>query len=80
MNKLKRGLSLLLTLVMVLSMIPVSHAHGAVAHSCTIGGQNVTWKEWTSANSLPTTAGNYYLTKDVTLTSRADLIDGLVLC
>ena len=80
MNKLKRGLSLLLTLVMVLSMIPVSHAHGAATHSCTIGGQNVTWKEWTSANSLPTTAGNYYLTKDVTLTSRADLIDGLVLC
>ena len=41
---------------------------------CTgIGGHTeegvLSFKAWTSANSLPTTSGNYYLTKDVTLDS-----------
>ncbi len=31
--------------------------------------ENITWTAWTSDNSLPSSSGNYYLTKDVTPTS-----------
>ncbi len=37
--------------------------------NCTDGGQAVNYTAWTSANSLPTTEGHYYLTKDVNLSS-----------
>ncbi len=36
---------------------PIAHTH-----------DDVTFTAWTATNSLPTTAGNYYLTNDVTLT------------
>ncbi len=32
-------------------------------------GDELTWKSWTSTDSLPDTSGNYYLTSDVTLSS-----------
>ena len=35
------------------------------AHSCADCGKNVTWTPWTSATSLPSTSGHYYLCGDV---------------
>jgi len=40
-------------------------AVGMEGHTC----KNVLWTAWTSSSSLPTAAGNYYLTKDI---NRAD--------
>ena len=42
--------------------------------NCTEEGHNgdLTWTAWDSADSLPTTSGNYYLTTDVTLTKPWD--------
>ncbi len=40
----------------------------SVDHIHTVDGKNVGFTEWTSDNSLPTNSGNYYLTKDITLT------------
>ena len=40
----------------------------------------LTWTEWTSADSLPDTAGNYCLTGDVTLSSTWHPKDGTNLC
>lgn len=37
---------------------------------------DVTFTAWTQEDSLPTTAGNYYLTKDVTLTETWNVPDG----
>ena len=39
-----------------------------------------TWTAWTSKNSLPTDDGYYYLTKNVTLTSAWEPVDGTYLC
>lgn len=38
-------------------------------HTHTDGEKTITFIPWTRKNSLPTTAGNYYLTADVTLTN-----------
>ncbi len=45
-------------------------------HDHLVDGQEVEWTPWTSANSLPTKTGNYYLTSDVTLTSAQVLAEG----
>ena len=79
MNLLKKGISLLLALIMVVSLLPMQ-THAATNHSCSVGGETVTWTAWTSANSLPTSAGNYYLTKNVTVSSRYSFPDGIILC
>ena len=42
-------------------------AVGMGNHTC----KDVLWTAWTSENSLPTTTGNYYLTKSVTLNGSA---------
>ena len=34
------------------------------------GGEKRVWTAWTSTNTLPTTTGNYYLTADVSLSSK----------
>lgn len=59
------------------SIIPVGndgdtppHSHPICGISCSHSSShsNETWEAWDSGNSLPHDAGNYYLTKDVTLT------------
>ena len=40
-------------------------------HIHTVDGKEIKFKPWTSDNSLPRASGNYYLTKDVTLTDNA---------
>ena len=54
-------------------------------NSCTKVGHTqetsmVTFKPWDKTNELPTTAGNYYLTDNVTLSSTWKPVDGTVLC
>ena len=54
-------------------------------NSCTKVGHTqetsmVTFKPWDKTNELPTTAGNYYLTDNVTLSSSWKPVDGTVLC
>ena len=62
----KRLLSSLLCLCLALTLLPTAawalegHSHDGVAFSA-----------WSSNNALPTNAGNYYLTTDVTLSSNA---------
>lgn len=63
--KAKKLLSWLLTLTMVFGLLP---GMGLTA-SATDSHNHVGWTEWTTANELPTSAGNYYLTVDVNLTS-----------
>jgi len=37
---------------------------------------DITWTAWTSDNSLPSASGNYYLTKDVTVTDVTNIAQG----
>ena len=46
-------------------MIKMAHLHDGIS-----------FEEWTSTNSLPTTAGNYYLASDVTISSTWELPSG----
>ena len=72
----KRLLSFLVTLTMVISLLPgmslTAYADGQHIH--TIGGgesaQTITFQPWNKTDSLPTEAGSYYLTNDVTLTEQ----------
>lgn len=104
----KRLFSILLSICMVLTMIPMAgggvfaqtteHKHCVCgAEHQTIGDhKNIdekTFTEWTdtlaeeqngagntASNSLPATAGNYYLTKDVVISETWKPADGTVLC
>lgn len=60
----KRILALLLALVMAVGLLPAP-AGAAEGHS----HDAVSFTPWNTANALPTTAGNYYLTTDVTLSN-----------
>ncbi len=44
------------------------------------GHELVTWTQWTSTTSLPTTAGNYYLTDNVTLSNTWAVNNDIKLC
>ena len=63
-----------------------AHAHFLCGgNSCTKVGHTqetsmVTFKPWDKTNELPTTAGNWYLTNNVTLTGTWSPKDGTVLC
>ena len=62
----KSLLSILLSFIMVLGLIPgmslTANAEETHMHN------GVTFEKWESTDSLPSTAGSYYLTQDVTLT------------
>ena len=77
MMKMKKVVSMLLCMALMLSCIPMVHAtgsktycaYGHTSHSgITCDAEMITWNEWESTTSLPTT-GNYYLTEDVTISS-----------
>lgn len=50
--------------------------------SCSISGHDTEheWLAWTSSNSLPTTAGYYFLANDVTISSTWTPVSGTYLC
>ena len=89
----KRILSILLTLCMVLALIPTTMvAYASETHShCICGASHEAigdhtaadvkdFTAWTSTTSLPDTAGNHYLTADVTISGTWKPVDGTVLC
>lgn len=62
--KMKKIIGIMLTLVMVIGLLP-----GMSLTAYEVDHNHDGWKKWTSYNSLPNTADNYYLTSDVTLAS-----------
>lgn len=85
---MKKLLSTITALAAALTVVTVSGAQGRVAEaeethtnhkvcgdlSCNDSSHaDITWQAWTSATSLPTTSGKYYLTKDVTVTKETNL-------
>lgn len=60
----KKILSLLLVALMIVSLLPVTAAATTPEHPA---NDHTGWTVWNTHNSLPATAGNYYLTTDVTL-------------
>ena len=82
----KRILSVLLCLCMVMGLLPTTalaageHSHPICGASCT--DESHSDQTWTGVSNLSqiTSAGNYYLTTDVTLTSTWRPADGTVLC
>ena len=88
----KRILAMALALAMVLSLVPVvataepaavtaspkagTHTDAGHSDDC---GLTSGWTAWDKADSLPT-SGQYYLTKDVTLTGETQISGDLTLC
>ena len=77
MKKLKKVVSLLVLMALLVSYVPVVYAAGektycAYGHPSHAGiscdAELITWSEWTETTSLPT-SGSYYLTEDVTISS-----------
>ena len=59
------------------------HSHPICGAACTHEDAHSTvddWTEWTSATSLPTNSGNYYLSVDVHISSTWSPHNGIVLC
>ena len=91
----KRLFSILLSICMVLTMIPMAGG-GVFAQTsettehkhCVCGATHKTIgdhkaediKKFEATDSLPTTAGYYYLTENVTITSTWEPVNGTVLC
>ena len=68
-NRFRKAMSVLLSAVLVIGMVS-----GAMpAEVCASEGEHthngITYTAWTRTDSLPTVAGNYYLTEDVTILS-----------
>ena len=86
----KRILSLFAIIAMltqVLGAIPITanaaepHTHKVCSNAdCSDNHEDITWTAWDSDASLPTEAGNYYLTKDITLNRRWILAGSTSLC
>mgnify|MGYP004673964255 FL=1 len=90
----KRIFSILLSVCMVLTMIPMAggqvfaadeHKHCICGASHQAVGNHTnadeqTFTEWTATDSLPSDAGYYYLSDDVTITTQWEPTDGTVLC
>ena len=60
-----------------------AHAHRICGEDgCTVfsHGDSLTWERWRGTTSLPTKAGNYYLTSDVTLSDTWECSDSIKLC
>ena len=72
MKTIKKAIAVILTVLMAISMMPfTASANDAHVHN------SITFTEWSSTDSMPTEAGNYYLTADVTLTSKWNVPSGI---
>lgn len=82
-QKLRQPLSILLTLLMLLTLLPAT----AFATDGSDGTKNpyahedhTGYTEWTNTGALPDTAGKYYLSNDITLSANWDVPGKTVLC
>ena len=90
----KRILSIVLSIVMLVSLLPTTAlaqaTYGHPGHSCgdcshiendphkTVLSSK--WTEWDDGTSLPTNAGNYYLTTDITLSEGHTFFSEVTIC
>ncbi len=90
MKQRNKILSIILAILLVVSLLPIT-ASAADAHThCVCGGNTdigdhtthnaITFTEWTSQNSMPTTAGNYVLMNDVVIDDTWAPVGDTVLC
>ena len=77
---LKKSVSLLLSVIMVLSIFTVVPFTASAADGEGHNHDGINFVAWTSTNSMPTTAGNYFLTSDVTISSAWEAPSGTNLC
>lgn len=67
-----------------LTSASAGHVHYLCGETCTgVGGhtdKRTVFEEWNKTDSLPTTAGNYYLAQNVTLSEAWEPADGVALC
>ena len=77
---LKKSVSLLLSVIMVLSIFTVVPFTASAADGEGHNHDGINFVAWTSTNSMPTTAGNYFLTSDVTISSVWEAPSGTNLC
>lgn len=75
---IRKKLALLLSLCMVLGVFPVP-VMAAEAHTHEGYGNDIEFTAWEKTDSLPTTAGNYYLTSDVSISSTWVVSSGISL-
>jgi len=68
--------------VLKLAVKPTHTDHPVCGKTCThdTTHETITWTAWESTTSLPSEANNYYLTADVTISSRWEPANGTVLC
>lgn len=60
---------------------PPKHIHKICAdENCTDNHEDIEWTAWDSDTSLPDTAGNYYLTKDVAVSATWNITNSIKLC
>ncbi len=86
----KRILSMFTSFTILMSFvgaIPITasaaepHTHKVCSNAdCSDNHEDITWTAWDSAASLPTAEGNYYLTKDITLSRYWTPADSISLC
>lgn len=78
----RKTLSLFLSVVLCLSMLPatVLADETGQTHTHDVGGTSVAFTPWNETSSLPSTKGNYYLMKNVTLDTTWTPVNGTVLC
>ena len=77
---LKKSVSLLLSVIMVLSIFTVVPFTASAADGEGHNHDGINFVAWTSTNSMHTTAGNYFLTSDVTISSAWEAPSGTNLC
>lgn len=60
-----------------------THVHPVCGATCGCLGEtheDITWTAWESDDNIPQTAGNYYLTKDITLSYGTQIQDDVKIC
>ena len=83
--RLRQPLALLLTIAMLLGLLPTvafategsTETKNPYAHA---NHDNANYEEWTTTNALPTEAGTYYLSDDITLAANWDVPEETILC
>ena len=82
----KRMLALLLAFVMAVGLLPTAAGAADAPSGVPAAGahgpraEHAGWTEWTDAGALPSSAGQYYLNTDVTLSSYWQPRNGVTLC
>ena len=77
----KRLLGILLSFALMLTMMPVlGLSTPTYADDAPHTHDSITFQEWTSSNSLPSSGGSYYLTNNVTLSSSWNVTENISLC